>query len=117
MNNYINVTCDFTDIAITGYQAILQSSSVGTLIVKQFGINSSNSSVIFDALNNGPYSVAVFPIMDNRGLLYEGISKGVHREVINVTGVSRVPSSTTTGTKTTISIINVLLLLLLLLLY
>ena len=40
-NNYINVTCDFADPDITGYQAILQSSSVGILMVKQIDINSS----------------------------------------------------------------------------
>ena len=86
VNNYINVTCDFTDPDITGYQAILQSSSVGTLIVKQFDISSSNSFVIFEALNNGLHSVTVFAIMDNGGLLSGGISQGVHREIVNVTG-------------------------------
>ena len=95
VNNYINVTCDFTDTAITGYQAILQSSSVGTLIVKQFDIGSSNSFVIFEALNNGPHSVTVFAIMDNGGLLSGGISRGVHRETINVTGTPSTSAATT----------------------
>ena len=95
MNNYINVTCDFTDPDITGYQAILQSSSVDTLIVKQFDISSSNSFVIFEALNNGPHSVTVFPIMDNGGLLSGGISKGVHRETIIVTGTPSTSPATT----------------------
>ena len=103
MDNYINVTCDFTntditDTDITGYQAILQSScvsSVNTLMVKQFDISSSNSFVIFEALNNGPHSVTVFPIMDNEGLLSDGISIGVHREIISVTGAPTITSPTT----------------------
>ena len=94
VNNYINVTCEFTDPDITGYQAILQSSSVNTLIVKQFDISSSNSFVIFEALNNGPHSVTVFAIMDNGGLLSGGISRGVHRETIIVTGTSTSAATT-----------------------
>ena len=89
VNNYINVTCDFTDADITGYQAILQSSRVGTLIVKQFNIN---TFLIFEALNNGPHSVTVLPIMDNGGLLSGGISRGVHRETIIVTGTPPCPA-------------------------
>ena len=88
MNNYINVTCDFTDPDITGYQAILQFVNItylDILMVKQFQTNSSNSFVVFEALMSGLYSVTVFPIMDNGGIVNMGISVAVHRENINVT--------------------------------
>ena len=98
VNNYINMTCDFTNTAISSCQAILQSSSLHILTVKQFDINSSHSFVIFDALNNGPHSVTVFPIMENGGLLSEGISRGVHRMTINVTGAPATLPATSPAT-------------------
>ena len=104
-NSHINVTCDFNDTDmmdsdITGYQVIVQSSDTNTLMVKQFDVNSSNSSVIFGALNDGSHSVIVFPIMDDEGISEDEISKPVHREIINVTGA---PSTTTSSTTTIIS--------------
>ena len=63
--------------------------------MKQFDIGSSNSFVIFEALNNGPHSVTVFAIMDNGGLLSGGISRGVHRETINLTGTPSTSAATT----------------------
>ena len=95
VNNYINVTCDFTDPDITGYQAILQVfsnnlSTLNTLMVKQHGINDVPTYVTFEALKNGSYSVTIYPVY---GEGIRTLEAAIHRETIMIHGAER-PAST-----------------------